>query len=288
MTAGGGRALWVLGDVHGESAKARSLLVQAGLMGRDDSWQGGTALLVFVGDYTDRGPDGVGVIDLVMRLEAQAPEAGGQVFALLGNHEPLILAARSFGDAWRDARGRSFGDRWRFNHGQTRDLIELTSRHEEWLLARPAVVRLGPYLFVHADSLMYLRRGRTLQEVNEAFHQALRATDPNAWDVLLREFADRGAFEGDEGAARAAELLGAFGGERVVHGHTPIAYMLGVEAGRVRSPLLYADGRCLNVDGGMAYHPGAGFLVRLGRQGVERVVHYAPEPPGRHGSLTSP
>lgn len=283
MTAPAARPLWVLGDVHGEVAKVRGLLLQAGLLGRDDTWHGGNALLVCIGDYFDRGPDGIGVIELLMRLEAQAAEAGGQVFALLGNHEPLLLAARTFGDAWRDPRGRSFLERWRFNHGQTRDLIELTDRHVDWLLHRPAVVRLGPYLFMHADSILYLRHGRTLQDVNVAFHTQLRSTDPLEWDVLLREFADRGAFEGPDGNNRALEILGAYGGERIVHGHTPIAYQLGMDPANVRSPLLYAEGHCLNVDGGMAYHPAAGFLVRLGRHGVERVVHHVIDPAGRHG-----
>lgn len=269
------RPLWVVGDIHGEPAKLRALLVHAGLLHRDGRWSGGSAVLVCIGDYTDRGPDGLGVLDLLMGLEGEALAQGGRVYALLGNHEAMLLAARHHGDVWHDPRGRSFRMRWQRAGGRDADLAGLTPAHVAWLGRRPAVVRLGPYLFVHSDSTVYLEYGATLEDVNHALHDALHATDPAVWDRLVRSLSDRGAFVTEGGGERAARLLAAYGGERVVHGHTPIAYMLGVRAEQVRSPVLYADGRCLNVDGGLAYHPDAGFLVRLGGHGVERVVPYA-------------
>lgn len=286
MTGSVARPLWVIGDIHGEAEKLRALLVTAGLLDRDLHWSGGSAVLVCLGDYVDRGPDGLGVIDLLMRLEGEAQAAGGRLYTLLGNHEPMLLAARSYGDAWRDARGRSFVERWRLGRGQTRDLHDLTPQMGAWLTRRPVVVRVGPYLFVHADATMYLRYGQTLRDVNLAFYEAMHATNPTAWDKLLRDFAERGAFGGENGVANAEKLLSAYGGERLVHGHTPIAYVLQVEPTAVKSPLLYANGRCLNVDGGLAYHPQAGFLVRLGPVGVERVVTLAsPATKGRHTTI---
>lgn len=273
------RPLWVLGDLHGEREKLRSLLGRSGLLNRTGGWGGANAVLVCVGDFVDRGPDGLGVIEFLMELERDAHARGGRVYCLLGNHEALLLAARQFGDTWRDARGRSFLERWRLGGGQTRDLVDLTPGLSAWLTRRPAVVRMGPYLFTHADSRMYLRHGRTLREVNHAFWNALHATQPEKWDVLVRDFAERGAFSGDDGAQKVGQLLAAYGGERLVHGHTPISYVLNVPPGDVKSPLLYAGGKCLNVDGGLAYHPDAGFIVRLGPQGVERVVRLASEVP---------
>lgn len=43
--------------------------------------------------------DGIGAVDLAMRLQQEAPAAGGRVHALIGNHEPLLLAAHKFGGA---------------------------------------------------------------------------------------------------------------------------------------------------------------------------------------------
>ncbi|WP_211238263.1 metallophosphoesterase, partial [Deinococcus pimensis] len=104
----GARPLWVMGDVHGEPAKLRALLRHAGLIGDGDVWTGGGAVLVCIGDYTDRGPDGVGVLDLLLRVDEDAARAGGRLYALLGNHETLLLAAHAFGDHWQDPRGRTF------------------------------------------------------------------------------------------------------------------------------------------------------------------------------------
>ena len=49
------------------------------------------------GDYLDRGTDIRQVLDLLMRLEREAKSAGGQVIALLGNHELMNFVAE-----WRD------------------------------------------------------------------------------------------------------------------------------------------------------------------------------------------
>ncbi|MFD1730957.1 metallophosphoesterase [Deinococcus malanensis] len=88
--------LWVVGDVHGAYDKLRYMLRAAGLIDAEGSWTGRDAHLVFLGDYLDRGPDGAGVVHLVRALEAQAPQDGGRVTALLGNHEVMFLAAMRF------------------------------------------------------------------------------------------------------------------------------------------------------------------------------------------------
>jgi hypothetical protein len=88
----------VIGDIHGQYTKLVSLLRNAELVDDTLSWKGGTTNLWFMGDFFDRGPDGIAVIDLVMRLQQEAQGAGGQVESLLGNHEVLILAAQRFGE----------------------------------------------------------------------------------------------------------------------------------------------------------------------------------------------
>ena len=264
-----------MGDVHGQRARFSALLFQAGLLDRREAWSGGDSTLVLMGDLTDRGPDGAPVVALVRRLTREAEQVGGRVITLLGNHEVLLLAAQRHGRVWKDAQGRSFMARWRQGGGREDDLEALTPDDLSWLTGLPVLARLGPYLFAHADSRFYLRYGHSIDLINGALTATLKGGDPIMLDRLASWFAERREFEGESGERAARELLGTLGGSRIVHGHTPIPYVLGKPAAEVTSPLLYASGLCLNVDGGLAYGPQGGFLVRLGPTGVERVVSAA-------------
>ncbi len=78
-----------IGDVHGDYQQFVTLLREAQLIDPRNRWTGGTAHLVQTGDILDRGPDSRKVMDLLMSLEQQARRAGGQVHALMGNHEAM-------------------------------------------------------------------------------------------------------------------------------------------------------------------------------------------------------
>src|SRR5690349_1287958 len=90
--------LFVIGDIHGHLDKLIRHLRYAGLANSKAEWTGGKAQLWFMGDLTDRGPDGVGVIDFVMRLQQDAPDKGGSVGAIIGNHDVGLLTAKLFPD----------------------------------------------------------------------------------------------------------------------------------------------------------------------------------------------
>jgi hypothetical protein len=283
-------ALWVVGDVHGALDKLRALLRGAGLINHVDGWTGATAHLAFLGDYLDRGPDGVGVVRLIRRLEEQARAAGGRVTALLGNHEVMFLAAIRF--ARRDLQDRhGFRDYWQTNGGQPQDAARLDPADHAWLCARPALARAEGWLLLHADTPMYLRLGRDLEAVNAHVARLLKGSDPHAWGTFVNAFADRLAFAGPDGEGAALGLLRAFGGERLVHGHTPVPLLLDIwdSAGDPPpgpgAPIQYAGGRCLALDSGMAYWPGAGFLARLDERGVAEVVAYSPGGGALHSAL---
>ena len=93
----GDGAVYMMGDVHGYLDKLTRLLRECGLVDEGLHWRGGVASLWFMGDFFDRGPDGTGVVDLIMRLQREAADAGGCVEALLGNHDILIMAVQQFG-----------------------------------------------------------------------------------------------------------------------------------------------------------------------------------------------
>jgi len=85
------RSLVAIGDVHGDFNDFCSILQRVGLIDEQRRWTGGKTTLVQLGDLVDRGPKPREVMDLMMSLEEQAPKAGGQVVALLGNHEVMNL-----------------------------------------------------------------------------------------------------------------------------------------------------------------------------------------------------
>ena len=80
-----------VGDVHGDYAGFVEVLRSAGVIDQKDRWIGGKTHLVQTGDVPDRGPGTKKAMDLLMALEKQAAKAGGQVHALIGNHEAMNL-----------------------------------------------------------------------------------------------------------------------------------------------------------------------------------------------------
>ena len=252
-------------DIHGHPEMLARLLRQAGLLDARDHWSGSGATLWLLGDYVDQGPDGLGVIDMAMRLQREAAAAGGSVWALLGNHDVLLLGTRRFG-ARTFPDGQSFAAAWEANGGQPADLAGLGDEHVAWLAGLPSLARVDHRLLVHADATFYLEYGDSIAATNDAVRAILDGDDMDAWGRLIVGFSHHRAFAGPDGAARAETLLGRFGGKWVVHGHTPISNHPDATPRcapqDVTRPLLYAGGRCLDVDGGM-YLGGPGLLVPI-------------------------
>ncbi|MFD2417410.1 metallophosphoesterase [Amycolatopsis pigmentata] len=247
---------YVVGDVHGHREELADALRVSKLVDEDGNWSGGQARLWFLGDFVDRGPDGIGVINLVMRLQGQAAEAGGAVDTLLGNHEILLLGMHHFGDTVvpdeTDGFGpRSFARSWLINGGRPEDQDELTDEHIEWLSTRPLVSHAADHLLLHSDTFEYLEWGDDPEEINEVVAEILAGDDLGQWWDVWRRMTTRYAFRGPEGPGAAAELLLRLGGERIVHGHSVIADQLGIHPREVEEPVLYADGMVLGIDAGL-------------------------------------
>ena len=80
-----------LGDVHGNFDGLCDILKRVGLINEAHHWTGGQTVLVQTGDLVDRGAREREVLDLIMLLESEAPEAGGQLEFVLGNHEVMNI-----------------------------------------------------------------------------------------------------------------------------------------------------------------------------------------------------
>lgn len=265
-------AIYVIGDVHGQYDKLVTLLRDVQLADDRLHWAGDQATLWFMGDFFDRGPDGVGVVDLVMRLQAQAAEAGGAVKVLLGNHDLLLLAARQFGryqsllwEAYQTGADvpieavDMFTAGWLRNGGELADLIRLNRKHIAWFSRLPAMAVEQGKLLAHADSVLYQRYGDTVEQVNQFFSHLFEDGTADDWIKVLDAFSEHEAFSSSGGAQRAARFLKMFGGDQLIHGHTPITNITHKHA---TEALVYADGLCVNVDGGL-YLGNDGFVYRL-------------------------
>ncbi|MFI5861350.1 metallophosphoesterase [Streptomyces sp. NPDC051546] len=256
--------LYVVGDVHGYIDELVAELQFQGLIDADRNWSAGNSRLWFLGDFTDRGPDGIGVIDLVMRLSAEAAAAGGYCKALMGNHELLLIGAKRFGDTpvVSGAGTATFQAAWLLNGGQRTDMDRLQDVHLQWMSRLDAAVLVDDHLLLHSDTTAYLDYGDSVEDVNDTIHELLNRNDADiTWD-LFRKFTKRFAFRDEETGPQAVrELIGTYGGSRVVHGHSPIPYLLG-EVGTedgdgahgpeaVVGPHVYAEGLAIAMDGGV-------------------------------------
>ena len=132
-----------------------------------------------------------------------------------------------------------------------------------WLTGLPALARVAEVLLSHADSTFYGEYGRTVTDVNAAIGEILHSERVGLWNELIERFTLRSAFSPEYGGSRAArDFLEPFGARRLVHGHSPIPLVTGVDPSAVTSPYLYADGLCVNVDAGL-FMGSPGFVFTL-------------------------
>ena len=138
---GVGRVVAV-GDVHGDFRRFAEILRHAGLIDLEKNWCGGKTHLVQTGDLLDRGPDSRDVMDLLMKLEKQAPLQGGAVHCLTGNHEAMNLTG--------DYRYVSHGEA--ASYGGMKQLVRSlrpTGRYGRWLSGHSSVIMVNNAVFLH-------------------------------------------------------------------------------------------------------------------------------------------
>jgi hypothetical protein len=256
--------LFVTSDPHGHLDELRTALRKAGLVGEDGAWTGGTSRLYVLGDLFDRGPDGIGVIDLLMSLQPQAQEADGEVVVILGNHEVLAVGVHLFGTQDIDVGGRqrNFAVSWMRNGGVGRDQDNLSPKHVEWLRELPAMLLVDDFLLMHADTLEYVEWGESVDEINGALSAILATDDAQQWWDVWWRLTTRYVYNGEDGAYQAEGMLERLGGRTIVHGHSIVGDLLDIESDRVTGPLLYAEDQVLAVDGGI-YDGGPCLVVEL-------------------------
>lgn len=222
----GGRLVYAVGDVHGRLDVLGPLLKDVA----QDAVASNAAeppMLIFLGDYVDRGADSKGVVDLVLEMRSW-PEF--EVRALKGNHEEsllLFLDEPAFGPTWLEHGGiatlASYGvppptqsaepAAWQ----ATRDAFAeaLPAPHRAFYEGLELTITVGDYAFVHAG----VRPGVPLA----------RQTERDLLWIRQEFLAERGRFE-----------------KVIVHGHTPMEApqltptRLGIDTGAYATGVLTA------------------------------------------------
>ncbi|KKN53737.1 hypothetical protein LCGC14_0599470 [marine sediment metagenome] len=97
-----------VGDLHGDYKAFTKILKGTGLIDGKLHWTGGKTHLVQIGDVLDRGDYAREILDLMMKLEKEAEEAGGKVHMLLGNHEEVNITGLIFNRREEEFTTRQF------------------------------------------------------------------------------------------------------------------------------------------------------------------------------------
>jgi len=232
-----GRRVYAVGDVHGRADLLIKLLEQL----RADALAGeyeGRPILIFLGDYIDRGFQSKEVISILLS-NAVSPF---ETYFLKGNHEQAMLqflGDPGIGPRWAEYGGAETLVSYGVQPPRTRTSLDewiqasaglqeaLPTEHLHFLKSLELSVRVGDYVFVHAG----VRPGVPLDQQSE--HDLL-------W---IRE-----DFLNDR------RHLGAV----IVHGHTPITQP-------------YRDARRIGLDTG-AYLSGKLTAARFEHETVEFIA----------------
>jgi len=292
-----------VGDVHGAYENLVAVLRSAGLIDDKLRWIGGKTHLVQLGDVVDRGARSRDCLELLMRLEEEARRAGGQVYALIGNHEAFnvigvldYVSAEEFASyvvgssrlrwesALRVARDRertlseeelrkTFEARYPLGYFEHRQVFGPEGRYGKWIRRHNAVVRLNGIVFSHGDwSERFSRLG--LAAINEAIRAELSGKKPLAGGIILDvegPLQYRGLTKTllhREAQAPLAEqvdrILMNLGAKRLVVAHT-------VTGGFIEPRF---DGKHLAIDVGLLAIYGGGHQVALEFEGERvRAIH---------------
>ncbi|WP_299174224.1 metallophosphoesterase family protein [uncultured Brevundimonas sp.] len=155
-------AAWAVGDIHGR-LDLLSPLVDA-MIADLEATTARRKILVFLGDYIDRGPDSKGVIDLLAGLRSRGMF---ELHFLRGNHEDRMeafLTDPQLGPGWCDYGGRealqSYGvappfdktdaDGWAAACATLNAAVD--DRQRAFLAAQEYSFSLGDYFFAHAGA----------------------------------------------------------------------------------------------------------------------------------------
>lgn len=222
-------------DVHGHLDDLLALLRAHGAVDAAGRWTYGRGHLVIAGDALDRGDQVTQALWFIRKLEHEAARAGGRVHMLLGNHEAMVAS----GDL------RYTSPRYvaaPIGLPTPQEALSPAGEFGRWLRTKPALLKLGPFLFTHGGvSPALVARGDSLATVNATLraHFGERGGGTDEASFLLGPEGPlwfRGYFAGEAGEVSDAQLdaiLARFKVKAIVVGHTTEERVEALQGGRV-------------------------------------------------------
>lgn len=229
-----GRVGYAVGDIHGRSDLLADMIALLEKRSIDDTRLAGPPIVIFLGDYIDRGHDSAGVIGMLTAGRPRHCECR----YLRGNHEQSLMAFLDNPVAnrgWLLQGGAetvmSYGVRpppfngsveaWRVAADELR--ARMPAAHLEFLHGLERYIELGDYAFVHAgvddsraladqpDEALYWARDAFIGSKRAFSHRIVHGHTP-----VDRPFADARRIAVDTGAYASGVLTAArFEGEAV-------------------------------------------------------------------------
>lgn len=205
-----------IGDVHGYYDSLTKLLLGLDLTSEDLKWTGGKTHVVLCGDLLDRGKQERPLMDLLIRLQEEAKEQGGQIHTLLGNHDVMNLVRdfryvdkanyadfakeekardrkkgwNSFkqlyaGKGFKDAQIRAaFDEKYPPGYFARQKEFELKGKYGAWLLGHPTAIKINDVVYVHAGLKKATARlgidnlNNEVQQSIKNFHKYMKILEP--------------------------------------------------------------------------------------------------------------
>ena len=205
--------IFMVGDIHGAYPEFVSILRHAGLVNDKLDWIGENAHFVSTGDLMDRGPSSRQVMDLLIKLQGQAKQAGGQVHVLLGNHEVLNLIGdwryislqeyqefandesaamrNKYFEEYKSAVSNGTNDRTlasfdkQFPAGFFARLEAFmpTGEYGQWLHTLPVIIKINQHVFTHGG-LSVKTLNTSINELNKQLKKELNDYT-HSWAKLI-------------------------------------------------------------------------------------------------------
>lgn len=171
------KRIFAIGDTHGCLKTLNALLDKISFTTNDE--------LIFLGDYVDRGPDSLGVLNKLALLKLN----GYQVIMLRGNHEQMLMD-NAFFETEKGQQG--LGDQQLLDSFGITSLRQMPSEYLDFVATLPYYHLSGDYILVHAG-------------MNFKLGDPFKNTDDMMWSRNWYKQIDRNWL----------------GNRIIVHGHTP-------------------------------------------------------------------
>lgn len=141
-----------IGDLHGDLAALKSILLKNNFIDSRGTWIAGYDHLVLNGDLVNLGPDSFGMINFVMKLETEAFASGGKVHVIIGNHEVMLATGKfnrlSQSDKQKFADTQAPGEN--YSSENLYKAFTGDSQYAKWLRSLNSIIRINNLVFVHA------------------------------------------------------------------------------------------------------------------------------------------